>query len=131
MVFLLQDNKKPTITNISNLLGVKKPSVTAAVTKLSEQGFVEHERYGLVKLTAAGLKIARDVSQRHNTLRHFLVEILKVPDEIAEEYACRMELSQVSLDRLSNFTEFILNSPSGLEDFERSFTRSQDQRGDK
>ncbi|MDD4873949.1 MAG: metal-dependent transcriptional regulator [Dehalococcoidales bacterium] len=116
VVFLLKDRKKPTITNISSLLGVKKPSVTAAVTKLAEQGLVEHEKYGMVKLTGDGLKIARDVSHRHNTLRQFLVEILKVPAEVAGKDACHMEhlLSKTSLDRLSEYTEFILKSPSGM-----------------
>jgi DtxR family Mn-dependent transcriptional regulator len=98
--------------------------VTSAIARLTEQGLVEHQKYGPVKLTNEGLKIARDVCKRHNTLKRFLVEILKVSPEIAEDDACRMEhlLSQISLDRLSKLTEFTLDSPSeipaSLKDFE-------------
>ncbi len=123
VVFLLNEGEEATITNISNLLGVKKPSVSAAVTKLTEQGLMEHEKYGPVKLTTDGLKIAKDVTHRHNTLRQFLVEILKVPEEIAQEDACCMEhlLSRTSLKKLSKFTEFTLNNPSVVHSTDKDF----------
>jgi DtxR family Mn-dependent transcriptional regulator len=99
--------KTVSVTEISKALGVKKPSVTSALKKLSRQGLVEHERYGLVTLTAEGNKIAQDVIHRHEVLRRFLVEVLKVDPEVAAEDACQMEhvMSLTSLEELESFAK--------------------------
>ena len=78
-IALLSEGSKPVkVTEISSALGVKKPSVTSALTRLSESGLVTHERYGSVELTPEGERLARDVYWRHETLRHFLVDILNL-----------------------------------------------------
>jgi len=115
-IAILAGKSKPVkVTEISKALGVKKPSVTSALGKLSQQGLVEHKRYGHVQLTTEGERIAQDVFRRHEVLRHFLVEILNVDPEIAAEDACKMEhsLSPTSLERLAKFEEFVLNCPRG------------------
>ena len=103
------------VKQISQALGVKMPSVTSAMKKLSYEGLVEHERYGHVKLTAEGDKVAQDVVHRHQTLCSFLTEILNVDPQIAGEDACKMEhaISPTSLERLAKFLEFVLTCPRG------------------
>ena len=115
MAMLKEESNSVTVTAISRMMGVKKPSVDWALTKLSEAGLVLHEKYGDVELTAEGAKIAQDVYHRHKILRRFLVDILNVTPEIAEQDACRMEhvLSGASLSRLEKFIEFVLNCPRG------------------
>jgi DtxR family transcriptional regulator, Mn-dependent transcriptional regulator len=49
------------VKQISDMLGVRMPSVTSALKKLSEQDLVEHERYGHIKLTPEGARVAREV----------------------------------------------------------------------
>ena len=123
-IALLSEEGKPVkVTEIANALGVKKPSVTSAVAKLSEAGLIAHERYGYVELTAEGDRIAQDVYWRHRTLRQFLVEILSVDPTIAEGDACRMEhvLSRNSLERLAKFLEFVLNCPRGEPEWLKGF----------
>ena len=46
------------VKQISRALGVKMPSVTSAMRKLSEEGLVKHERYGYMELTAEGNRAA-------------------------------------------------------------------------
>jgi DtxR family Mn-dependent transcriptional regulator len=108
------DNNTVSVTEISQALGVKKPSVTAALKKLSRQGLVEHERYGRVALTPEGSRIAQDVIRRHEVLCCFLVNVLHVDSEIAIEDACQMEhvLSMSSLEGLENFVEYVQESIS-------------------
>ncbi len=108
-------NDKATVTRISQSMGVKKPSVSSALSKLSELRLVNHERYGEVSLTEKGQAIARDVYHRHHILRRFLVEILSVDEDIAAEDACRMEhyLSSASMNRLDKFIEFVMECPQG------------------
>ena len=120
---LAQEGKAVRVTQLSKALGVKKPSVTSALKKLSKEELVEHERYGYVKLTDAGQKIAEDVFHRHETLRHFLGEILGVDPEIASEDACKMEhtVSPSTLERLAKFVDFVLNRPRGKPEWLKGF----------
>jgi DtxR family Mn-dependent transcriptional regulator len=123
IVLLGGESKTARVTGISRILRVKKPSVTSAMTKLSEAGLVDHKRYGDVALTAEGARIARDVFHRHETLRHFLNEILKVDPEIAANDACKMEhtVSPVTMERLTKFVEFVLNHPQGEPEWLKNF----------
>ena len=119
------------VTQISKMLRVKKPSVTAALQKLSQRGLVKHERYGYVELTSEGEEISEDVFQRHEVLRHFMADILGVDSDIAAEDACKMEhsLSQTGLKRLEKFVDFVSNCPRGkpewLEGFDYYFEHGE------
>jgi DtxR family Mn-dependent transcriptional regulator len=123
MFILVEQGKPVKVTEIGKALGVKKPSVTSALAKLSEAGLVQHEKYGDVVLTDEGKRIAQDVYWRHRTLRQFLVEILNVDPAVAEGDACRMEhvLSSTSLERLAKFIEFVLNCPRGEPEWLKGF----------
>ena len=111
------------VTQISKMLHVKKPSVTAALQKLSQRGLVKHEKYGYVELTPEGKEISEDVFHRHEVLRHFMTEILGIVPDIAAEDACKMEhsLSQASLERLAKFVDFVLNCPQGKPEWLKGF----------
>jgi DtxR family Mn-dependent transcriptional regulator len=111
------------VTQISTRLRVKKPSVTAALHKLSEDGLVRHRRYGLVELTREGRRIAEEVMRRHEVLFHFFSEVLDIDPETAQEDACRMEhlLSPTSLERLAKFVEFVMTCPKGEPVWHKGF----------
>ena len=115
IVILTSKGKPVKVTEISNILGVKKPSVTSALKKLNESNLVKHEKYGDVSLTEEGKRIGHEVYKRHRTLRRFLTEILKVDQEHADTDACRMEhvISKTSLEKLTKFLDFVLNCPRG------------------
>jgi DtxR family Mn-dependent transcriptional regulator len=120
---LREVGKAVRVKQISQALGVKMPSVTAALRKLADEGLVEHERYGHVELTAKGDKAAQDVFHRHEVLRHFLMDVLSIDSELAQKDACRMEhsISPVSLQRLAKFLEFVeacpQSEPSWLKNY--------------
>ena len=118
IALLSREEAKATVTSISKLLGVKKPSVTSALAKLSGKGLAVHKRYGYVELTPEGLKAAQDVYHRHRILCYLLADILKVDPKIAKDDACRMEhaLSPSSLERLDQFIRFTRNCPHGTPD---------------
>jgi DtxR family Mn-dependent transcriptional regulator len=111
------------VSDISRILNIKAPSVTQALSKLSMEGLVKHQKYGGVELTGEGAMIARDVNLRHETLLRFLTRILNVDPEIAEQDACGMEhaLSQASLKRLAKFIEFLADCPLGTPECLRGF----------
>ncbi len=117
------------VTQLSDALNVSKPSVTAAVGRLAQEGLVMHEKYGSVELTPRGKAVADDVWKRHEALWIFLTEILGVSEETAEEDACKLEhyLSPDATERLVCFVEFVLEGEKGrpqwLEDFATALTR--------
>ena len=119
-VAMLQEKDKVVrVSQISRKLKVKMPSVTSALKKLSEQKLVEHERYGHIKLTPEGNKVARYVIYRHEALTRFFAQALGINRETAEEDACKIEhvISPLSMERLAKFVEFIEACPLGRANF--------------
>jgi len=107
------------VKQLSQMLGVKMPSVTSALRKLSEHELVEHERYGHIKLTPEGDEVARDVIYRHEALTRFFAQALGINQATAEEDACKIEhvISPLSMERLAKFVEFIEACPLGGTNF--------------
>ncbi|RLI15120.1 MAG: metal-dependent transcriptional regulator [Candidatus Hecatellales archaeon] len=95
------------VTELAERLKVRKASVSEAILKLSKKNLIKHERYGTVKLTPKGRKVAEDVYQRHEVFRRFLEEILGVDGKTAEEDACMLEhaVSRQTLKKLVKFVE--------------------------
>lgn len=77
--------------DVAEKLGVSKASVSKAMSNLRDDGLVDQEPYGGVKLTPDGLAYGTKVLQRHRLLFAFLTQELGVPPETANDEACRME----------------------------------------
>lgn len=109
IALLGQQEKVVRVTQVSKALGVKKPSVTSALKKLSEEGLVEHEKYGYVELTASGKEIAKKMIHRRKALSRFFIQTLNIDAETAEEDARKIRhfLSPLSIERLVKFQEFM------------------------
>ena len=123
-IVMLREEVGPVrVSQISKALGVKMPSVTAALKRLSEEGLVNHERYGYVGLTTKGKKLAEDVFHRHETVRQFLAGVLSLDPNTAEEDACKIEhtLSPDTVSRLAKFIEFVEACPCGEPEWLKGF----------
>jgi DtxR family Mn-dependent transcriptional regulator len=114
-----EGRKAVKVKQLSQMLGVKMPSVTSALKKLSRQELVEHERYGHIGLTPAGDEVARDIISRHEALTRFFARALGIDLKTAEQDACKIEhvISPLSMDRLTKFVEFIDACPLGGANF--------------
>lgn len=75
---------------IASLLGVTKPSVSFAMKRLRENGFICMDQDNLITLTEKGEEIAMRVYDRHKTISTFLMKI-GVPEAVAREDACKLE----------------------------------------
>ncbi len=60
---------------LAHWLNVSPPAVTMAVRRLKKDGLVRVNTDGHVRLTAAGLKIARKLTERHHLIERMLSEI--------------------------------------------------------
>ena len=76
--------------DIAKQLGVTKPSVSYAVKRLRESGYINMNANGPITLAPAGYKIAKRIYERHKALTSFLLK-LGVSQEQAEEDACEIE----------------------------------------
>jgi len=106
-VYILKKNKKEArVKDVAKALNVKLPSVTEAIKKLDNLGFIKYERYSLVKLTKKGEIYAESIYKKHKTLFKFLTKILKIEENIAIQEACKMEhfLSDITLKKIGVFT---------------------------
>ena len=90
--------------DIVNMLGYSKPSVSVAMKKLRESGYISMATDGLITLNESGLEIARTVYGRHKAITQLFV-LLGVDPEQAAEDACKVEhdLSNETYDRIREF----------------------------
>lgn len=95
--------------HLAERLGVKSPSVHAAVKELTHLGLVEHESYGHIELTPEGRREAELVYSRHKTLYRFFTDILDLPRDLAENNACGIEhhLDKITFKKLIRFLDFL------------------------
>lgn len=76
--------------DIAAELEFSKPSVSVAMRNLRESGCITMDSDGSIRLTDHGREIAESVYERHRLFTRWL-RSLGVPDELAEEDACRIE----------------------------------------
>lgn len=76
--------------DIVNAMNFSKPSISNAMRRLRENGYIRMERSGWITLTDKGREIAESVYERHTLLTGYLIT-LGVSRETAAEDACRIE----------------------------------------
>ena len=72
---------------LANQLNVSRASVNKAINTLIDDGLVEKELYGDISLTEKGQEISTKILWKHKMLRRFLIDILKVDPERANNEA--------------------------------------------
>ena len=76
--------------DIVNQLGFSKPSVSIAMKKLRENGYITMDADGSITLNESGMAIASRIYGRHKTLAKLFMQ-LGVTPEVASEDACKVE----------------------------------------
>ena len=104
-IYNLQKEKERVHTNdIASALDINPASVTEIFQKLSEEGYINYEKYNGAILTKKGENLAKKTLNRHNRLKEFLI-ILGVDEKTAEIDACEMEhiLQKNTMDAIIKF----------------------------
>ena len=76
--------------DIAEEMGFSKASVSRAVSKLKQDGYILVDGEGHIALTTRGYELANTIYERHIVLTKMLVS-LGVDEQVAAEDACRME----------------------------------------
>ena len=90
ILMLLEQKGYARSVDIAAGLDVSKPSVSVAMKKLRENGYIRMGADGMISLTDKGYAIARKIYDRHQKLTAYLIQI-GVPETIAREDACKIE----------------------------------------
>ena len=86
-------------------LEYSKPSVSIAMKRLRENGYIQMDADGLITLLPPGEEIASRIYDRHQLLTQFLVQLGVSPENAAAD-ACKIEhdISEESYEKIKAAT---------------------------
>lgn len=92
--------------DVANELGFTKPSVSVAMKKFREDGYIVIAADGAISLTDKGIKVAERVYERHEIIAKALMAI-GVDEAVAYEDSCKIEhdISEQTFDKLKTYLE--------------------------
>ena len=99
------------VKDIALSMNVASASVNKAVSALTLSGYIEHQRYELIKLTPKGERKAKEVSEKHTALINFFRDVLCISEPEATVAACKTEhaISEKIKNRITFLSRFLLN----------------------
>ena len=77
--------------DVANELKLSKPSVSRGLGLLKEKNLIRIGIAGDIEFSPEGRKLAESIFKRHQYLTVFFKHIAKVPSDVAESDACRVE----------------------------------------
>lgn len=92
--------------DIVNEMNFSKPSISIAMKKLRENGYIHMDNSGYITLLPSGRQIATRIYSRHKLLTKVLSAIGVDPETAAEE-ACRIEhdINDDTYNKLNDYYE--------------------------
>ena len=106
-ILLLEQNSDAVRSlDVARALHVTKPSVSKAMKRLREGGYLTMDADKRIHLTNQGRKAAEQALDKHRVLLSCLIS-MGVDPAIAERDACELEhaISPETLDRMTHFVE--------------------------
>ncbi len=90
MEILKEKNGYVRSVDIAEYLEVSRPSVSIAMKKLKDGGFIEMDKSSFITLTENGRKVADKIYSRHKIIAQIFIR-LGVKPETANHDACKIE----------------------------------------
>lgn len=105
---LIQYKGYATTIDISEYLNVSSPSVTYMMQRLNDSEHLNYEKYRGIRLTDKGIRVAKNIRERHGLLAEFL-KIIGVDEDTANKDADGIEhhLQPKTLEKLEQFIKEI------------------------
>ena len=121
------------VSQIARKLGVSLPSVTNAMKRLSELGYVDYERYNVIALTQKGLKRAMEKESIQANFKDFFMNIMGLEKTTAEKLARSFShyIDDKIRERFDRFYEILKNfsteNAKELEEFIKESRRLSEE----
>lgn len=107
VIYILKNTKKDIrVTDIAKKLDKSKASVNNAINLLKNDGLIDYEPYGQIKLTEEGETEAIKIIEAYDIVKLFLTDILNANKENVDEEAKKIKtiLSDDTLNKLAKYT---------------------------
>ena len=106
ILMLKEKNGMVRSIDVVRLLNFSKPSISRAMSRLRENGYITMDGEGWLELTEKGYEIAARIYERHQLFTQWLVA-LGVSPETAREDSCRIEhdISEESFEKIKAHIE--------------------------
>ena len=104
ILILFERNGQVRSIDIVNEMNFSKPSISIAMKKLRENGYIRMDVNGLITLTDEGRVIAERIYSRHKLLTKVL-EAIGIDEKKAEDEACKIEhdIDDETYERIRDF----------------------------
>lgn len=91
--------------DIAHEMNYSKPSVSVAMKRLRENGYIQMDADGAITLLPPGEEIAQQIYGRHQLLTEFLIQLGVSPENAATD-ACKIEhdICEESYERIRETT---------------------------
>ncbi len=111
------------LVDVSNQLGISRASVSITIGKLKNKGFVSEDPNKFLSLSDKGAHVVRSVLAKRKVVEEFFQLVLKLPGNIAEMNACKIEhlLDEEAGRRLSQFVGFYRSAVPEVKTFHNAF----------
>lgn len=93
--------------DVANELNFSKPSISVAMKRFREDGYINMDQDGIITLTDKGKEIASLVYERHQIIARVLIS-LGVNESTAYEDSCKIE-HDLSMESFEKIKEYYLN----------------------
>ena len=107
VIYILKNTQKDIrVTDIAKKLDKSKASVNNAINLLKNDGLIDYEPYGQIKLTEEGETEAIKIIEAYDIVKLFLTDILNANKENVDEEAKKIKtiLSDDTLNKLAKYT---------------------------
>ncbi len=104
------------VNTLAGLLNVRTSSATKMVQKLSQRGFLEYEKYGIISLTKKGEKLGGFLLQRHNSIERFLKTIGVDENLLRETELIEHTISENTLRCIECLNFYFEENPKVIEE---------------
>ncbi|MGD1961347.1 MAG: metal-dependent transcriptional regulator [Fulvivirga sp.] len=112
---LSSEQAEVSISALSAVLGISKPTANSMIKNLKDQGLVYYEKYKPLLLTDAGKKVSALIVRKHRLTEMFLVEKMGFGWEEVHEIAEQVEHVKVPafFDRMDELLGYPTEDPHG------------------
>lgn len=119
---LLETSHSVKAVEIAKKLNISRASVSEALSKLAEKELIFYEGHKGITITEKGLKKAKEVIDKHNTLTAFFHNILGLDIEQSADNACKIEhvISDELFSQIRKFQKYCELNNGFVENFRKS-----------
>jgi DtxR family Mn-dependent transcriptional regulator len=115
LLTLTGESGEVTVTALARKLGIKMPTVTSMMKKLSKKKLVYYKAYRPLRLTERGMREARLITRKHRLIEMFLVDKMNFRWEEVHDIAEQIEHVQAPnfFERMDTMLGFPKIDPHG------------------